>query len=515
MELSQKENTKRIAKNTLMLYVRMLFGMLVSLYTSRVVLQALGVEDYGIYNVVGGVVAMFSLLSGSLSAAVSRFLTFELGRNDSERLKKVFSSALCVHALLALVVFVLSETIGVWFLNYQMNIPADRMVAANWVFQFSIFSFLLGLFSVPYNASIVSHERMGIFAFVGIGDSILQLCIVLLIAYGGVPADKLILYAGLLVLKGVLFQLFYFYYCRKSFDECRFRLVFDKPLLKEMTGFAGWNFIGASSALLRDQGGNILLNLFYGPALNAARGIATQVSNAIGAFVGNFMVALNPQITKSYAAGEYDYTFSLIFKGARFSYYLLLWLALPVLLNTQYILSLWLDVVPDHAIFFVQLVLVFSMCEAISNPLITVMLATGKIRKYQIIVGGLQMMNFPLSYLFLKMGFLPEVVVMVAIFLSLICLGARLILLRDMIQLPVTRFLYNVCGKIILVTVLAFVVPFFVRWELPAGFWGVIMSCIVCLIWTAAILFIVGCSASERRFMKEKFGAVLAKWLNR
>lgn len=511
----QAENTKRIAKNTLMLYVRMLFGMLVSLYTSRVVLQALGVEDYGIYNVVGGVVAMFSLLSGSLSAAVSRFLTFELGRNDLVRLRKVFSSALCVHALLALFVLVLSETLGLWFLNYQMNIPADRMIAANWVFQFSLFSFLLGLFSVPYNASIISHERMGIFAFVGIGDTLLQLGIVLFIAFGGICSDKLIVYASLLVVKGMLFQLFYFYYCRKSFKECRFKLSLDKQLLKEMTGFAGWNFIGASSAILRDQGGNILLNLFYGPALNAARGVANQVSNAIGSFVGNFMIALNPQITKSYAAAEYGYTFSLIFRGARFSYYLLLWLALPVLLNTQYILSIWLNVVPEHTILFVQLVLVFSMCETISNPLITVMLATGKIRNYQIVVGGLQMMNFPLSYIFLKMGFLPEIIVMVAISLSLICLGARLILLRDMIQLPVARFLRHVCGNIIVVTILSLTVPLYARWELPNNLFGFIFSCIICFGWGGIILYRFGCSVSERKFLISKLQFVSAKWLNK
>lgn len=493
----------------------MLFGMLVSLYTSRVVLQALGVEDYGIYNVVGGVVAMFSLLSGSLSAAVSRFLTFELGRNDLVSLRKVFSSALCVHALLALFVLVLSETLGLWFLNYQMNIPADRMIAANWVFQFSLFSFLLGLFSVPYNASIISHERMGIFAFVGIGDTLLQLGIVLFIAFGGICSDKLIVYASLLVVKGMLFQLFYFYYCRKSFKECRFKLSLDKQLLKEMTGFAGWNFIGASSAILRDQGGNILLNLFYGPALNAARGVANQVSNAIGSFVGNFMIALNPQITKSYAAAEYGYMFSLIFRGARFSYYLLLWLALPVLLNTQYILSIWLNVVPEHTILFVQLVLVFSMCETISNPLITVMLATGKIRNYQIVVGGLQMMNFPLSYIFLKMGFLPEIIVMVAISLSLICLGARLILLRDMIQLPVARFLRHVCGNIIVVTILSLTVPLYARWELPDNLFGFIFSCIICFGWGGIILYRFGCSVSERKFLISKLQFVSAKWLNK
>lgn len=493
----------------------MLFGMLVSLYTSRVVLQALGVEDYGIYNVVGGVVTMFSLLSGALSAAVSRFLTFELGRNDLVRLRKVFSSALCVHALLALFVLVLSETLGLWFLNYQMNIPADRMIAANWVFQFSLFSFLLGLFSVPYNASIISHERMGIFAFVGIGDTLLQLGIVLFIAFGGICSDKLIVYASLLVVKGMLFQLFYFYYCRKSFKECRFKLSLDKQLLKEMTGFAGWNFIGASSAILRDQGGNILLNLFYGPALNAARGVANQVSNAIGSFVGNFMIALNPQITKSYAAAEYGYTFSLIFRGARFSYYLLLWLALPVLLNTQYILSIWLNVVPEHTILFVQLVLVFSMCETISNPLITVMLATGKIRNYQIVVGGLQMMNFPLSYIFLKMGFLPEIIVMVAISLSLICLGARLILLRDMIQLPVARFLRHVCGNIIVVTILSLTVPLYARWELPNNLFGFIFSCIICFGWGGIILYRFGCSVSERKFLISKLQFASAKWLNK
>lgn len=512
---SQKENTKRIAKNTMMLYIRMLFGMLVSLYTSRVVLQALGVEDYGIYNVVGGVVSMFSLLSGSLSAAVSRFLTFELGRNNLNRLTKVFSTALCVHAILALVVLILSETVGVWFLNYHMNIPENRMFAANWVFQFSIFSFLLGLFSVPYNASIVSHERMSVFAFVGIGDTLLQLSIVLFIAFGDIHLDKLIFYACLLVLKGLVLQTFYFYYCRRSFEECRFRLNIDRPLLKEMTGFAGWNFIGASSALLRDQGCNILLNIFYGPLLNTARGIANQVNAAIGAFVGNFMVALNPQITKSYAEGDYRYTFSLIFRGARFSFYLLLFLALPVLLNTQYILSIWLNVVPEHTVLFVQLVLVLSMCDTISNPLITVMLATGRIKNYQIIVGGLQMMNFPLSYLFLKIGAIPETVVMVAISLSLICLCARLILLHNMIQLPVTLFLKNVCGNIFLVTVLSLVIPICVRYGLPDNLFGFVASTLICLSCSTVVIYRFGCSFSERKFLKEKLLTVSAKWLNK
>lgn len=298
---TQSENTKRIAKNTLMLYVRMLFSMVVSLYTSRVVLNTLGVEDYGIYNVVGGFVAMFSLVSSSLSASVGRFLTFELGRGDMDRLKRVFITSISIHVVLIAVVLVLTETVGVWFLNHRLTIPSDRLYAANWVFQASVFSFILGLFNVPYNASIISHERMKAFAYIGILDVILRLFIVLFVAYSPWQFDRLIVYALLLVAVSMSLQLVYLCYCRRNFEECRFRLHFDKKYWKDMSAFAGWNFIGASSALLKDQGVNIILNLFIGPVVNAARGISLSVNAAVTSFAGNFMVALNPQITKSYA----------------------------------------------------------------------------------------------------------------------------------------------------------------------------------------------------------------------
>lgn len=502
MELSQKENTKRIAKNTLMLYVRMLFGMLVSLYTSRVVLQALGVEDYGIYNVVGGVVAMFSLLSGSLSAAVSRFLTFELGRNDLERLKKVFSSALCVHALLALVVFVLSETIGVWFLNYQMNIPADRMVAANWVFQFSIFSFLLGLFSVPYNASIVSHERMGIFAFVGIGDSILQLCIVLFIAYGGVLADKLILYAGLLVLKGVLFQLFYFYYCRKSFEECRFKLLLDKPLLKEMTGFAGWNFLGSGSALLMTQGVNILINVFFGVALNAARGIANQVDAAVQQFVNNFTTAINPQITKSYASEDLSYMHALICLGSKYSFFLTWFFALPILLETDAILHIWLKTVPDDAPIFLRLTLCVSLISVISNTLVTSMLATGNIKRYQIIVGGLGLCIFPLSYFAYKCGFPVETAYIIHLCVFVAQLVARLFLLRGMIKLQIKYFWENALVKDFKVVVISGILPLILYLLIPASILKSVLIVLISFFFTIVSIYFFGMTVNEKEILQ-------------
>lgn len=294
---SQAENTKRIAKNTLVLYVRMLFGMLVSLYTSRIVLQALGVEDYGIYNVVGGVVAMFSMISSSLSSSVSRFLTFELGKGNLEGLKRVFSTSLSIQAALALIIVLLSETVGLWFLNTHMTIPTNRLYAANWVFHASVFTFVINLLSVPFSASIVSHERMSAFAYIGILDVILRLLIILFIAYSGLEFDRLIVYALLLVGVVCIMQTIYWRYCTRNFEECRLKLSFDVSYWKEMSSFAGWNFIGCTAVLLKDQGVNILLNLFMGPVVNAARGIANSVNNVLSSFAGNFMTALNPQIT--------------------------------------------------------------------------------------------------------------------------------------------------------------------------------------------------------------------------
>ena len=453
------ENTKRIAKNTLMLYGRMLFSLLISLYTSRVVLNILGVEDYGIQNAVGGVVGMFSLLSGSLSSAISRFLTFELGKGDRDRLADVFSTSLVVQLILAAIIIILIETIGVWFLNQKMVIPQERMYAANILLQFSMLSFVLGLISIPYNASIMSHEHMDVFAYIGILDVFLRLFSVLSLFCLPSSCDKLICYSAMLLGVGLIIQFVYWVYCNKHFKECRFRLKLDKALLKEMTGFAGWNFIGVASAVLRDQGGNMVLNVFYGPTLNAARGIAQQVSNAVGGFVGNFMTALSPQITKSYAGGDKEYLMTLIFRSARFSYYLLLVLALPILFNTEFLIDLWLNQIPEHVILYVRLVLIFSLCETISNPLVTAMLATGNIRNYQIVVGGLQMMNLPISYILLRFGVFPEVITVVAIILSIICLFARLAFLRSMIGLSASVFLRQVLFNVLKVTGVAVVLP--------------------------------------------------------
>lgn len=503
------ENNKRIAKNTLLLYFRMLFLMAVSLYTSRVVLNALGIEDFGIYNVVGGVVAMFSVLSGSLSAAISRFITYELGKGNQENLNKIFSSAVTIQLGLAGIIILLAETIGIWFLNVKMNIPEVRMEAANWVFQFSILTFAINLISVPYNASIIAHEKMSAFAYISILEAVGKLFIAYLITI--TPMDKLIFYAILMCVVALIVRFTYGNYCKRHFCECTYHFIWDKQLLKSMFSFAGWNFIGASSAVLRDQGGNVVINLFCGPAVNAARGIAFQVNNAVNQFVVNFMTALNPQITKSYAAGDKGYMMTLIFQGARLSFYMLLLLSLPILVNTHYILALWLKIVPEHAVLFVQLILIFALSESISQPLITAMLATGKIRNYQIIVGGLQMMNLPISYILLRLGYFPEVVIVIAICISQCCLAARLILLRGMIGLSITKYLKNVYLNIIVVSIIAVILPLISAYYIKESFINFILISLIAVICTLSSIYFLGCNNQEREFIHQKLGTIKSK----
>lgn len=504
-------NNKRIAKNTLLLYVRMLFIMAVSLYTSRVVLNALGVEDFGIYNVVGGVVAMFSMLSGSLSAAITRFITYELGTGNRENLKKIFSSSVTIQIALALLIVLLSEVIGVWFLNIKMNIPEERMTAANWVFQFSILTFVVNLISIPYNASIIAHERMSAFAYISILEAIGKLAIAFLIVIS--PMDKLIIYAVMMCGVALVVRFAYGAYCKKHFEECTYHFIFDKDLLKRMFGFAGWNFIGTSSAVLRDQGGNIIINLFFGPVVNAARGIAFQVNGAVLGFVNNFMTALNPQITKSYATGDRNYMMTLISQGARLSFYMLLILSLPVFINVHYLLILWLKTVPVHTDFFVQLILLFALSESLSNPLVTAMFATGNIRNYQLFVGGLQLLNLPLSYLLLKFGSYPEAVFMVAIVISQLCLAARLVMLRKMIGLSICAYLKHVYLNVFKVMLLSAILPILASIYISQiePLLRFVLLSVIAIVSTCLIIYYVGFNKAERVFLSRKLKKIINK----
>lgn len=502
-------NNKQIAKNTLLLYFRMLLTMVVSLYTSRIVLNALGVEDFGIYNVVGGVVAMFSLLSGSLSTAISRFITYELGKGEQGNLNKIFSSAVTIQITLAAIIILFAELIGVWFLNTQMTIPVSRITASNWVFQISLLTFVINLISIPYNASIIAHEKMSAFAYISILEVVGKLVTAYLITIS--PIDKLIFYSFLMCIIALVVRFTYGYYCKKHFTECTYSFIWDKQLLKQMFGFAGWNFIGTASAVLRDQGGNILINLFNGPIVNAARGIAFQVNNAIQGFVNNFMIALNPQITKSYAANNHKYMMTLIFQGARLSFYMLLILSLPILLNTQYILEIWLKTVPEHSTLFVQLVLILAMSESISYPLITAIQATGRIRNYQLLVGGLQLLNFPISYCLLHIGFFPEIIMIVAIILTQVCLGARLYMLQKIIKLPTKVFLKKVYLNIIIVSTLSSITPVLLFRNTSDTLSKFILSSSISVICCIIIIYYIGCNSTERNFISTKTKQILRK----
>ncbi len=496
MSRQTDNRSSRIAKNTLMLYVRMLILMLVGLYTSRVVLAALGENDFGIYNVVGGVVAMFTIISGALNSAVQRFITFEMGKEDGD-LNKVYSTAVTIQLILALVVVILAEPAGLWFIENKMTIDPSRIPAAKRVLQFSLLAFVVNLMSVPQMASITAHEKMSAYALIGLLDGFLRLGVALLIMRS--PIDRLVFYAALMACVVLIVRLAYGIYCRRHFPECRYRPVFDRPLMKEMFSFAGWNFIGVTSGVLRDHGGNLLVNLFSGTAMNAARAVAVQLNGAVQGFVTNFMTAVNPQITKSYAAGDNEYLFPLLRRSSKMSFSLLFMIALPILFNTEYLLGLWLKDVPEHSAFFVQLFLIFALSESISNPLITAMLATGRIRNYQLAVGGLQLLNVPVSYVLLKAGAIPEVTVMVAIAISQICFFVRLAMLRGMIGLEIWKYIKDVYLRVLAVAAVALILPLLALGHVPDGFRGFCLSVLICVVSAGVSALFVGCTDLERQ----------------
>lgn len=511
--MTSVSDNKRVAKNTLVLYFRMLFMMLIGLYTSRINLQSLGVEDFGIYNVVGGIVVMFSIINGSITASISRFLTFEIGTGNMEKLKKVFSTSVTIQIGISLLILLLAETIGLWFLNHKMVIPDSRMPAANWVYQFSIITFILNLISMPYNACIVTHEKMSAFAWITIYDAIAKLLIAWLTFIA--PMDKLIFFSGFIVLIAFTQRMIYTSYCLHNFEECHYKFTIDKELLKHMSGFAGWNFIGASSAILRDTGGNIIINLFCGPAVNAARAIANRINTAVLGFANSFMTAINPQITKSYASGEYEKMMGAIYKGAKFSFFLLLLLGLPVIMESEYIIHLWLGQVPEHTVLFVQLTILYAMSESISNPLVTAMLATGKIKNYQIVVGGLQMLNLPISYICLRLGCIPESVVIVAIILSQCCFAARIYMLRAMINLNAIDYVKKVYLRILSTLIITFILPVIVKYYMDDSLLSFFTILSISFISACINILYVGCNDKERSFIYSNISNIKNKIIRR
>lgn len=494
---------KRITKNSLVLYLRMLITLPISLWTVRIVLEGLGVEDYGIYNVVGGFVAMFGIVSSSLSASISRYITYELGTGNAEKLKTIFGTCVKIQFIISGLILALAETVGLWFVNCRLNVPTTQMVAVNWVFQFSVFTFLINLISVPYNATIIAHERMKIFAYVEITSAFAKIGVAYLLFV--FSSQRLIIYALLLLLINLFIRIFYGFYCAGNFEETRGKAKSDLSLTKDIFGFAGWNFIGSISRILSDQGVNVLLNLFFGPIVNAARGVAMQVSGVATSFSGNFMTAINPQITKSFASNEKKESIELCILGSRMGFFLMYIIALPIIITAPILMKLWLKDVPEYSVIFVRLILINSLIEVLSNTLITLMLATGKIRNYQIIVGACNFLVLPLAYFVLLLDYPPQSAIIVGILMSSIALVCRLIMLKRMILLSIGEFIIRVILRIIAVVLVSLILIFpsikFIHFQ--ENSLQIVVVGAISLILTILSIYTIGLNTGERALIKK------------
>lgn len=485
----------------------MFFMMGIALYTSRVVLNTLGVEDYGIYNVVGGLVSMFGLLNGSMSSATQRYITFELGKGDSGNLNKIFCLSLQIHALIAVITTLLIESVGLWFLYYKMTIPPERMTAAFWVLQTSALTFAFSIMSVPYNADIIAHERMSAFAYISIIEAVLKLAIVfLLVAF---PFDKLIIYSVLLAVVQLLIQICYMMYCNKHFAESHYHHVTDKKLFREIISFAGWSLFGGLSNISFNQGISILLNIFFGPVVNAARGVATQVQSAIQIFISNFQTALNPQIFKTYAQGDLEAMHTLMYRSSRFSFFLMYLLSLPVLLEAPFILKLWLKTVPDNTVIFLRIIICTTLIYTIANPILVANSAAGRVRTYYIICGSLMISVLPISYFVLQLGCPAYSVFIVHFCIEAITQMARLITIRKRTLLSIRIYFKKVYIPITLVVLLSCILPIGLHVSITDNLLRFFIVSIFSVLSVAFVAFFIGLSKSERGFFIGKLNSTL------
>ncbi|MBR1687542.1 MAG: lipopolysaccharide biosynthesis protein [Prevotella sp.] len=503
------DNNKRIAKNTLLLYGRMFLMFSISLYTSRVVLKTLGVEDYGIYNVVGGVISMFAFIKAAMNSSTQRYITFYLGKGNKDELRDVFSMALLIHFLIALVVFALGETIGLWFVLNKLVIPEERQDAAMWVYQLSIVASLINIVSIPYNAEIIAHEKMGVFAYVSIIEAVLKLIVVYLLLV--IPYDSLKVYAFLIVIISLLIRYIYSRYCHRNFVEAHFVFTKNYGLLREMSSFAGWNLWGGFSAVISGQGLNILLNMFFGPVVNAARGVSIQIQSAVHQFATSFQTALNPQITKTYAANKLNEMHNLIFRSSKFTFVLLFLICLPVILETDVILSLWLEKAPDYASIFVKLMLCITLLDSMANPLMNANAATGKVKTYQLVIGSIVILVLPIAYLCLKKGGEPWTVFAVHLCICFFSFVARLMIVRSLIHLSMKKFFIRVIFPCSLVLLVSIPLPMLIINMMAEGTDRLIIVVLVSFCSVSVATYFLALTESEKNFIKEKVLNVLNK----
>ena len=502
------ENSRRIARNTLLLYFRMFLLMLIGLFTSRVVMRTLGIDDYGTYNVVGGVVTVFTFLTTSLSAAISRYLAANLDGGDPVRLRRIFSTGVLIQLGLALLLVVLVETAGLWWLNHRLVIPDGRLDAARRVLQCSLGIMVVGLLAVPYNAAIIAHERMSAFAVISLGEALLKLGVALLLYVS--PFDKLVSYAVLMLAVAVLVRVAYGLYCRRHFAESRGRLVWDGALMREMTAFAGWSFFGSSAYVFNTQGVNQVVNLFFGVAVNAARGVALQVENIVKQFVANFLTAVNPQITKSWAAGDREYCFGLVRKGAKYTWLVILLFFIPVLGEAELLLDVWLgpDKVPPHAPDFLRLTLVCLLVDLVGNPLVTLVQATGRVKRYYLITGLTSYLGLPLVWLAFKLGAGPAWAYIIFIAVYLTVLVQRILIARRLTNFPVRPYLQLIL-LLTMTTCFALVFPILLRGTGLAPGWRLLLGTAMGWATVAHYSWYYMLTAGERGYILRKVGRFL------
>ena len=464
-ELTTAAKSKRIVKNTAMLYIRMLFVMAVSLYTSRIVLHALGEENYGIYNVVGGIIVMLGFFSGSLGSACSRFITFVLGKGDEAEVRKYFSTICCVLWLFAAIVVVLGETVGLWFVCHKLVIPPERMTAALWVYHCSVLTAVIAIVSVPYNALIIAHERMAAFAYVSIVEVVFKLLIAWALLY--TSYDKLIVYAVLIMLVQVLIRVLYGCYCSRHFPESRTPLKWDKPIVRKIAAYAGWTLNGDLAVVGYTQGINVLLNLFFGPAVNAARGIAVQVQTVTMQFVQNFQTAVRPQIIKSYSVSDFPYMHTLVIGASKYGFFLIILLVFPLVLCVEPILRIWLGSVPEYTADFVRIMLFVALIEPFRFALINAIHATGDIKKFQLYEATTLLTIVPVAYVLLKIWHIsPVAVMLVYFFIYLLAQGIRIWIVLPKIRMPYSVYFRKIIPRTLILLV-CFAVPLYF-FDIPA-----------------------------------------------
>ncbi len=493
------ENNRRIAKNTLMLYFRMLLTMGVSLYTVRVVLNTLGTSDYGIYNVVGGIVIMFSFLSSTMAGASQRFFAFEIGRQDYKQLKKTFSITMTIYIMIAIVILFLAETLGLWFLNSKMTIPDDRIDAARWVYQFSILSFMMTMFTIPYNAAIIAHEKMNIYAWVSIVEVTLKLLIVYLLVL--FSFDKLKLYSVLIFIVTTFVTMIYRAYCKRRFDECRFSFYWEGSLFKEIISYSGWNLIGSLVGIMRNQGISILINLFFNPIVNAAQAIAFRINSTLLNFTNNFYIAVKPQIIKSYSKNDTKELEKLIISSSKYSYFLILILSLPLLFETDYILKLWLKDFPEFTVIFTRIIILNTLIEVINSPIITAVQATGNIKAYQAVVAVTQVLIIPFSYIFYKFGFSPQVSYIIMIILTLVSLLPRLFIFQKVTKLSAINYVKNVFPQILTVSSILSIFLLFIYLSVMDGFFRFFSILLCDILISPIVIYYIGLTKKEKSYI--------------